>query len=92
MLGFPVRQLVREKIGPLSLGNLKLGDWRHLTEKEVAALKAAVASVKPKRPRHKSSRRPNRKSGRGKPSNKQQTDSRKKGTRPAGKRGPKKKR
>ena len=62
MLGFPVRQLVREKIGSLTLGNLKLGEWRHLTTKEVATLKAIVANSKEKRPRGKS----RRKSGYGK--------------------------
>jgi len=55
MLGFPVTQLVREKIGPLTLGNLKLGDWRHLTAKEVADLKAIVAASKDKRPRRQTS-------------------------------------
>jgi pseudouridine synthase len=74
MLGFPVTQLVREKIGPLTLGSLKPGDWRHLTTKEVAALKEIVASAKAKRPRPKSGG----KSGRGKPSNRPSTASRKK--------------
>lgn len=58
MLGFPVRQLVREKIGPLSLGSLKPGDWRHLTAKEVAALKAIVAASRGKRPFRKPAARP----------------------------------
>lgn len=88
MLGYPVKQLVREKIGPLSLGNLKIGDWRHLTQKEVAALKAAVASIKAKRPR----RSTGKKSGRGKRTNRPQSGSRKNGGRPQGKRGSKKKR
>lgn len=65
MLGFPVKQLVREKIGPLSLGNLKPGDWRHLTDQEVAALKAIVAAAKAKRPRRKPANRAGKKSGRG---------------------------
>ena len=55
MLGYPVTQLVREKIGPVTLGGLKLGDWRHLTDKEVEALKAIVAASKPKRPYRKPS-------------------------------------
>ena len=55
MLGFPVTQLVREKIGPLTLGNLKLGEWRHLTAKEVAALQEIVAASIDKRPRRKPS-------------------------------------
>ncbi len=62
MLGFPVRQLVREKIGPLTLGSLKPGDWRHLTDKEVAALKAVVASSKAKRPRRKTGGKPDNRS------------------------------
>ena len=53
MLGFPVTQLVREKIGPLTLGNLKVGEWRHLTAKEVAALQEIVAASKEQRPRRK---------------------------------------
>lgn len=53
ILGYPVRQLVREKIGTLTLGNLKVGEWRHLTAKEVTALQAAVAAFKGKRPRSK---------------------------------------
>ena len=65
MLGFPVKQLVREKIGSLTLGNLKLGEWRHLTEKEVADLQAIVAASKDKRPRSrsKSTRRTNQHRG-----------------------------
>ncbi len=86
MLGYPVTQLVREKIGPLTLGNLKLGDWRHLTEKEVAALKAAVASVKPKRPRRKPSgnlsNRSNKRRTSSKPSHQAPASSKKRGGRP----------
>ena len=51
MLGHGVKQLVREKIGPLTLGNLKLGEWRYLSDKEVTALKAIVAKSIAKRPR-----------------------------------------
>lgn len=40
--GHPVRNLRRERIGPISLGNLKPGEWRHLSKKEVAELKTAV--------------------------------------------------
>ncbi|RMG89410.1 MAG: rRNA pseudouridine synthase [Chloroflexi bacterium] len=47
MLGHPVRQLVREKIGPIELGKLKPGEWRYLSEREIAALRQEVAkSVK----------------------------------------------
>ncbi len=40
--GHPVRKLVRVRIGTLELGQLKTGDWRHLTPNEVAELKASV--------------------------------------------------
>jgi 23S rRNA pseudouridine2605 synthase len=40
--GHPVQQLVRRKIGPLTLGNLQPGQWRHLTPAEVAALQKTV--------------------------------------------------
>lgn len=42
MLGHPVRRLIRVRIGPLRLGNLKPGQWRKLTNPEVKSLKAAV--------------------------------------------------
>jgi 23S rRNA pseudouridine2605 synthase len=37
--GYPVKRLVRLQIGPLELGNLAAGEWRHLTKKEVDALR-----------------------------------------------------
>ena len=46
-LGHPVRRLVRERIGPLSLGNLQPGEWRHLTAAEVRELQRSVASDPP---------------------------------------------
>lgn len=49
MLGHPVKQLVREKIGPISLGKLKIGDWRNLTPEEVSTLKATIQASKPRR-------------------------------------------
>ncbi len=39
MLGHPVRRLIRVRIGPLKLGTLKTGEWRHLTAREVEELK-----------------------------------------------------
>ncbi|MCA9896679.1 MAG: rRNA pseudouridine synthase [Ardenticatenaceae bacterium] len=95
MLGFPVRQLVREKIGPLTLGSLKPGDWRHLTAKEVAALKEIVASVKGKRPYRKSGSKPPSRPGKkpgSKPTNRPPSDSRKKSGRSGGRSGSKSKR
>ncbi|MCI0395311.1 MAG: rRNA pseudouridine synthase [Chloroflexi bacterium] len=38
MLGHPVTRLIREQIGPIRLGDLKPGEWRHLSASEVAAL------------------------------------------------------
>lgn len=46
ILGFPVTHLVREKIGPLKLGTLKPGEWRHLTRGEISNLKRAVQAKK----------------------------------------------
>ena len=38
-LGSKVLKLVRTNLGPLSLGGLKIGQWRELTPQEIAALK-----------------------------------------------------
>lgn len=38
-LGHEVLHLSREQIGPIHLGNLELGKWRHLTDQEVSALR-----------------------------------------------------
>ncbi|MET0935612.1 MAG: pseudouridine synthase [Luteibacter sp.] len=38
-LGFDVRRLLRTAIGGLALGELAKGQWRHLTDAEVAALR-----------------------------------------------------
>lgn len=55
MLGHPVTRLVREKIGPIGLGDLKPGDWRYLSPKEVDRLQKAVydSSKSPQRRRKK---------------------------------------
>jgi pseudouridine synthase len=42
MLGHPVTRLIRERIGPLRIGDLKEGAWRHLNRGEVAALRRAA--------------------------------------------------
>lgn len=39
MLGHPVHRLIRTRIGPIRLGNLEPGGWRHLNEREIKALK-----------------------------------------------------
>ncbi len=41
-LGYKVRELHRSRLGPLQLGKLKYGQWRHLRPQEVQALKKAV--------------------------------------------------
>lgn len=53
-LGHSVRQLVREAIGPLKLGDLPTGKWRYLTPAEVAELKGAARNAPParKKPGH----------------------------------------
>jgi 23S rRNA pseudouridine2605 synthase len=38
-LGHPVIRLIRQRIGPISLGNLEPGAWRKLTSEEVSALR-----------------------------------------------------
>ena len=54
-LGYPVQRLIRRQIGPLKLGNLETGAWRHLTPNEIKRLKQSVNTPRPKRPQ--SSRR-----------------------------------
>lgn len=44
-LGHPVRRLIRERIGPLALGDLPSGQWRYLTEREVNDLKQSVLTT-----------------------------------------------
>lgn len=57
-LGHPVRRLVRERIGPLSLGDLQPGAWRHLTAAEVRELQRSVAAEAPQSPTRKEHRAP----------------------------------
>lgn len=38
MLGHPVHKLIRVRIGPIRLGDLAPGEWRHLTKREIEAL------------------------------------------------------
>ncbi len=37
-LGHPVKRLTRREIGPITMGDLSIGEWRHLTKEEVSAL------------------------------------------------------
>lgn len=41
-LGHPVLRLERVRLGPIKLGNIKPGRWRHLTQKEIQSLMRAV--------------------------------------------------
>jgi 23S rRNA pseudouridine2605 synthase len=41
-VGHPVARLIRTQVGPVRLGDLKPGRWRHLTRPEVAALFAVA--------------------------------------------------
>ncbi len=73
ILGYPVRSLVRQRIGPISLGNLGVGEWRHLTNSEIAALRKISRQKGEKSPdarRQKStkSRRRPKTGGSGRPS------------------------
>jgi 23S rRNA pseudouridine2605 synthase len=40
MLGHPVLELTRTRLGPLELGLLEVGQWRYLTPKEIGSLTA----------------------------------------------------
>jgi 23S rRNA pseudouridine2605 synthase len=51
-LGHPVRRLIRIRIGPVTLGRLKPGQWRPLTEQELRQLRSLKAEKSPcSRPR-----------------------------------------
>jgi len=41
-LGYEVERLARVRLGPLKIGEMRPGEWRILTSKEVATLKAAA--------------------------------------------------
>lgn len=49
-LGLPVVSIIRIRIGPLLLGSLKPGEWRHLKPAEVRALKAPQKPLPRKKP------------------------------------------
>jgi pseudouridine synthase len=46
-LGHPVRRLLRERIGPLSIGDLEPGQWRFLSEEEISLLRRSVELRQP---------------------------------------------
>jgi pseudouridine synthase len=47
MLGFPAQRLIRDRLGPLELGDLPAGGWRRLSPAEVGALRQSVADDPP---------------------------------------------
>jgi 23S rRNA pseudouridine2605 synthase len=49
MLGHPVRRLMRVRIGPIQLGSLRPGEWRHLRDGEIKQL---MEIKEQKQPRH----------------------------------------
>jgi pseudouridine synthase len=40
LLGHPVEELTRVRLGPLQLGTLQVGAWRYLTQKEIRKLES----------------------------------------------------
>jgi 23S rRNA pseudouridine2605 synthase len=44
-LGYEVERLARIRLGTLQIGEMRPGEWRLLTSKEIAALKAPAAVV-----------------------------------------------
>jgi 23S rRNA pseudouridine2605 synthase len=48
MLGLPVVRIVRVRIGTLRLGTMKPGDWRYLSDREIAELKGEKVPVQSK--------------------------------------------
>lgn len=60
LLGHPVRELKRVRLGPLQLGSLESGQWRHLTAKEIGELesiKRQAKSRKKRRPKQQKRKR-----------------------------------
>lgn len=59
LLGWPVLRLIRVAIGPVLLGDLKVGEWRHLNSAERDALRAVGADADGTQPeRRPAQRRP----------------------------------
>ena len=46
LLGHPVRELKRVRLGPLHLGALEVGQWRYLTAKEIHSLESLKGRTK----------------------------------------------
>jgi 23S rRNA pseudouridine2605 synthase len=56
-VGHPVRRLIRVRIGPIELGDLAVGAYRPLTEREVKQLRGVVAQDRPRPGRGRRQRR-----------------------------------
>jgi 23S rRNA pseudouridine2605 synthase len=57
-VGSKVLKLVRTAIGPISMGDLKIGEWRQLTAREIEAFSGSpTRSGSSDRARHRRSRR-----------------------------------
>jgi pseudouridine synthase len=57
LLGHPVRELKRVRLGPLHLGPLEVGQWRYLTSKEVESLESLKRRSQKERKRGRSRRK-----------------------------------
>lgn len=58
-IGLHVQRIMRIRIGNLLLGELKVGEWRYLTNEEIRKLKAGVSQPEPKTfPEQRPSQRP----------------------------------
>jgi len=51
LLGYPAYRVIRVRIGPLRLGDLRPGQWRKLTDAEVKALRASARESRPGSPK-----------------------------------------
>jgi pseudouridine synthase len=46
-VGHPVKKLKRVSVGPIELGDLRPGEWRHMSEPELTALRRALGLLEP---------------------------------------------
>lgn len=51
ILGYSVKTLLRQRIGPISLDDLGVGEWRHLTNSEIASLRKITRKKRGKAPK-----------------------------------------
>lgn len=49
LTGLPVVRIIRTRTGTLKIGNLKPGQWRHLSQQELQELKASTSGIRLKR-------------------------------------------